>query len=231
MTGRPLKELERLTGQTFRDPGLLQTALTHSSAGLPYDNERLEFLGDRVIGLVIAHLLYDAFPQEEEGDLAKRHAALVQGETLAQIAREINLGDILALSDAERTAGGADNDNILADALEATIGALYLDSGMDPCRGAIEKLWKDRIYLVKAPPQDAKTTLQEWAQGQGLPLPAYELTGREGPDHAPVFRIQVTVEGLSPASAEGSSRRAAEKEAARLLLEQLKEKSDRGRRR
>lgn len=195
--------------------------MTHASTGADTNYERLEFLGDRVLGLLMAEILYAAFPQEAEGDLAKRHAALVQGELLATIAREINLGDALILSEGERGAGGADNENMLADGLEALIGAIYLDAGLEPCRRLLTALWGERVNILSNPPQDPKTALQEWAQGRGLPLPVYEVAGREGPDHAPRFTISVTVQGFPPAQAAGPSRRAAEKEAARILLERL----------
>lgn len=199
----------------------LEAALTHSSAGGESNYERLEFLGDRVLGLVMAEILYETFPDETEGGLAKRHAALVQGRTLAEIAREIDLGDIMVLSDSERSGGGADNENILADGLEALMGALYLDAGLEPCRNAIERLWGDRVRTMSEAPQDPKTALQEWAQARGLPLPVYEMTNREGPDHAPVFDVRVTVKGFLPQRACGPSIRAAEKEAARMLLEYI----------
>lgn len=216
-----MKPLQDLLRHQFRDGDLLISAMTHASTGNDHNYERLEFLGDRVLGLVMAELLYKLFPNEPEGHLAKRHAALVQGALLCVIAREINLGDSLILSDAERAGGGADNENMLADGLEAVIGALYLDAGLAPCQELITRLWGDRVSILSSPPQDPKTTLQEWAQGRGLPLPLYELSDRSGPDHAPVFTIRVTVQGFAPVSATGASRRAAEKESARILLEQL----------
>lgn len=210
-------------GYRFKDIKRLEKALTHSSAGGTYNYERLEFLGDRVVGLALAHTLFKMFPDENEGDMAKRHAALVQGKTLAKIAREINLGAIMQLSEAERTAGGANNDNILADGLEALIGAMYLDAGLPECQAAIEKLWGDRVKVMKRPPQDPKTALQEWAQARSLALPSYELVGRSGPDHAPIFEIRVKVGDFPPWAAKGTSRRAAEKLAAAMLLAHLEE--------
>ncbi|MCB1555942.1 MAG: ribonuclease III [Alphaproteobacteria bacterium] len=214
-------ELQTMLNYRFRDEKRLEKALTHSSAGADGNYERLEFLGDRVLGLVMAHVLYETFPDEAEGDLAKRHAALVQGKTLADIAREIDLGATMILSDAEARGGGTDNDSILADGVEAVIGALYLDGGLAPCAAAIKTLWGERVREMNEPPRDPKTALQEWAQGRGLPLPLYEEIGREGPDHAPEFTIQATVQGFDPAAAKGSSRRAAEKTAAATLLERL----------
>lgn len=210
--------LEDRIGHSFKQPELLRDALTHSSVGSARNYERLEFLGDRVLGLAIAQILYQAYPQENEGDLAKRHAALVQGKTLAKIAREMDLGNVMIFSDAERGAGGADNDNILADGLEAVIGALYLDAGFAFSSALIGRFWNEAVKTMSAPPQDAKTALQEWAQGRGLPLPLYEIAGREGPDHAPVFDVRVSVQGFAPVSARGSSRRGAEKDAASQLL-------------
>lgn len=218
---QPLEHLQERLNHQFRDSAVLIAAMTHASTGSDSNYERLEFLGDRVLGLVMAELLYRQFPNEPEGHLAKRHAALVQGALLAVIAREIDLGAYLILSDAERVSGGADNENMLADGLEALIGALYLDAGLDICHALIARLWGARVSILSSPPQDPKTALQEWAQGRGLPLPLYELSGRDGPDHAPQFTMSVTVQGFAPALARGASRRAAEKESARLLLERL----------
>ena len=215
--------LQEKLGHFFANQELLQRALTHSSTGAARNYERLEFLGDRVVGLVIAHILWESFPKEAEGDLAKRHAALVQGKTLARIARRIELGGAMQLSAAERAAGGAENDNILADGLESVIGALYVDGGLAVCEKVIRDLLGDSILVMKRPPQDPKTALQEWAQARGLPLPEYEMSGRSGPDHAPDFEIRVTVQGYPPASAKGASRRKAEKEAAGILLAHLQE--------
>lgn len=223
MTNLSCQDLEKRLGYSFRKKEKLAAALTHSSTGADANYERLEFLGDRVLGLVMAEVLYQKFPLESEGDMAKRHAALVQGTTLAEAAREIDLGNFMQFSDAERAAGGAENDNILADSLEAVLGALYLDAGLEKTRQVIEALWGDRVLIMSEPPQDPKTALQEWAQARGLPLPIYHIQDREGPDHAPVFTIQVAVEGFDPVSAHGASRRAGEKEAARKLLEILEQ--------
>ena len=216
-----LLNFEKRFGYHFSNAENLNLALTHSSTGASQNYERLEFLGDRVLGLIIAELLYEAFPGEAEGDLAKRHAALVSGETLAIIAERINLGEVLKLSHGERAGGGARNENILSDVMEALIGTVYLDSGILACKPVISALWQDVLHTMKEPPRDPKTGLQEWAQGRGLPLPKYEMIGRSGPDHAPVFTIAVTVEGFDPISGEGSSRRAAEKAAAILLLNKI----------
>lgn len=212
---------EEKLGLTFQNKAYAIEALTHASMHGEGNYERLEFLGDRVLGLAIADLLYTHFPDEPEGGLAKRHAALVQGTTLADIAREIELGDQLILSDAERQSGGALNDNILADCVEALLGAIYLDQGFPPCREVIKHLWGKRLTTLKKPPQDPKTELQEWVQSRGLPLPVYAIAGRSGPDHAPLFTIELTVEGLSAVRATGPSRRQAEKAAAQIMIQQI----------
>lgn len=218
---RDLKALEDIIGYSFTDKILLETALTHSSAESPANYERLEFLGDRVLGLVISHLLFHKFPDEPEGHLAKRLAALVQGETLARLSSSIELSDFIILSDNERDSGGASNDNILGDVFEALIGAIYLDGGLKTCKDFIEKIWADVLYTMKNPPQHPKTSLQEWAQGQGLPLPKYEILEQSGPHHAPIFKIRLGVQGHEDILAEGRSRSEAEKEAALLALAAL----------
>ena len=216
-----LDEFQKRFGHKFDDSGLFHLALTHASTGADRTYERLEFLGDRVLGLGVAEILYEEFPDEAEGDLARRHAALVSGATLAKLADKIRLGEVLKLSEGERAGGGAKNENILADVMEALIGAIYLDNGIAPCKTVIAVLWKDILHTMDTPPRDAKTALQEWAQARGLPLPKYEMIARSGPDHAPQFTITVTVDGFAPLSAEGSSRRAAEKNAATLLLDKI----------
>ena len=219
MALRPCEELQAQLNHTFKDLSLLKIALTHSSVGGKHNYERLEFLGDRVLGLVIAELLYARFPNEKEGDMAKRLAALVQGSFLAKIAQEINLGDYIELSPSEAQAGGAENENILADVFESMIGALYLDSGFEKCQALIHRLWADRLDVMKEPPQHPKTRIQEWAQGKSLPLPEYEIIGQTGPDHAPVFQIELKVQGYDPLLAEGKTRQAAEKEAAKKFMD------------
>lgn len=218
------EELENLIGYEFQDKQLLKTAMTHSSTGEASNYERLEFLGDRVLGLVVSEILYEKFPEEKEGDLAKRLASLVQGSWLAKIASDIHLGEYMEFSEAERGGGGVDNENILADGMEALIGALYLDSGLETCRSFITKFWGDAFYEMKKPPQHPKTALQEWAQGQGLPLPTYKIVGQSGPDHAPVFDVRLHVEGYDDLVAQGRSRQVAEKEAAQEFLERLNSK-------
>lgn len=221
MSKASMDNLEKEVGHDFENKNLLRDALTHSSTGRKNNYERLEFLGDRVLGLAVAEILYDRFPDEAEGDLAKRLAVLVQGKMLAQIALKINLGDYIDFSDAERVAGGAENQNILSDVFEAMIGALYLDAGFSKCRELIDSLWEDSFYDMKAPPQHPKTELQEWAQAKALPLPEYNIVKQEGPDHAPVFHVELTVQGHGPVIARASSRQEAEKKAASLFLQQI----------
>lgn len=222
-----LTDLEEKLGYTFRDRPLLTKALTHSSTGFSSTGEqrnyeRLEFLGDRVLGLIMADILFKTFPDETEGGLAKRHSALVQGKTLADIASDYNLGESILMSDAERESGGAENENILADVMEALLAALYLDGGLDSARSVIEDWWGDRVHTMDKAPQDPKTALQEWVQARGLPLPAYDIISREGPDHAPLFIVEVQVLGEKPVRSEGPSRRQAEKSAAEAMLMMLK---------
>lgn len=225
--------VERL-GYAFTDPGILRQALTHPSVdqgGTPRKNrsgrratpyERLEFLGDRVLGLAVAELLYRSFPSESEGDLARRHVALVRRESLAEVAGRIGLDDALRLSRGEETGGGRSNPSLLADACEAVIGAIYMDGGFDAAREMIERFWKPMMAEPVKPPKDAKTALQEWAQAMAKPLPAYRVVSQDGPDHEPLFVVEVTVEGLAPATCEGPTKRAAEQNAAKSLLEIIK---------
>ena len=218
---------ERL-GHRFADPGLLQDALTHSSrvAGRGRSYERLEFLGDRVLGVVVAEMLYRRFPKEPEGALAKRHAALVRRESLALAAAELEVAALVRLSPGEEESGGRENPAILADVCEALFGALYLDGGLKAARRVIEPLWTPLREADLRPPQDNKTALQEWAQGRGLPLPDYVEVGREGPAHEPVFTVEVRIEGCTPARGSGRSKRVAEQAAAGHMLDTLqKEKA------
>lgn len=226
MTGAPPDAALRLAlqqriGHTFTSQRLLTEALTHSSFqgdGPRHCNERLEFVGDRVLGLVIANLLYHRFPGEEVGALARRHAALVRREALVEVAEQIALADCLRLSRGEEEAGGRRNPGLLADACEALIAAICLDGGFPAATEVVERLWAPLIDRDVSPPKDAKTMLQEWVQGRGMPLPSYRETERSGPPHAPVFRVEVSVEGLDPVEATGPSKRAAERAAAAILL-------------
>lgn len=220
-------ELEERIGHRFADPSLLHQALTHSSAAdtnkaevVSY--ERLEFLGDRVLGLVVADLLLERFPKEPEGALARRHAFLVSREALAEVAREIDLGEFLLVSKGEAETGGRNNPAMLADVCEALIGALYRDAGLDRARAFVAPRWEPLIQQDRKPPQDSKTALQEWAQGRGLPLPTYREIERSGPAHEPRFTVAVDVQGYGEARGEGRSKRLAEQDAATRLLAQLR---------
>lgn len=215
-------DLEARLGHRFRDPRLLQLALTHSSVvGNARSNERLEFLGDRVLGLVVAHLLFESFPHEAEGALARRHAALVRRQALARVAEDIGLGACLALSRGEEDGGGRTNPGLLADACEAVLAALFIDGGLDAADGFVRRHWQQLMEESLKPPMDPKTALQEWAQGRGLPLPRYREVGREGPAHAPWFSVEVQVAGLGIERASGASKRLAEKAAARACLDRI----------
>jgi ribonuclease-3 len=233
--GRGATELERRIGYAFTRPTLLRDSLTHSSAGgrardrqSEVDNERLEFLGDRVLGLVIAELLFTEFAGEGEGDLTRRHAALVRRETLAKIAAGLDLGACLTMARGEDEAGGRSNPATLADTMEALIGAVFLDGGLEPARGLIERHWRPTIGAMIEPPMDAKTALQEWAQARALGLPRYETVTAEGPDHAPTFEMQVQLADLPPEQASGASKRVAERAAAARLLARLTQAPARG---
>ncbi len=210
-------------GHDFADPGLLVEALTHPSLASPArpDNQRLEFLGDRVLGLAVADALLAADRSAAEGQLAPRFNALVRRETLADVAREIDLGAVLRLGRSEMQSGGRRKDALLADAMEAVIAAVYRDAGFEAARRLVERLWRHRVAGVEADARDAKTTLQEWAQARGLPPPAYVETGRSGPDHAPRFTIEVRMETGETATARAGSKRQAEQAAAKALLDRL----------
>jgi len=218
-----MAELGDIIGYEFADPALARTALTHRSAveGNGKTYERLEFLGDRVLALVIADMLFDAFPREDEGALAKRLVALVRRETLAEVAARLALAPLIRLSRGEEEAGGRDNPAILADVCESLIGALYRDGGMEPARAFIERHWSALMQGTAEPPKDAKTSLQEWAQGRGFDLPSYRQIERIGPDHAPQFTIEVSVDDFPPERGEGPTKRSAEQIAAERLLSRL----------
>lgn len=209
----------------FQDPGLLARALTHRShvkgrkGGLE-SNERLEFVGDRVLGLLIAEWLVERFPEEREGGLGRRLARLVDRDTLAAVARAIGLGAALAIPPSEEAAGVRERDSVLADACEALIGALYLDGGLEAARRFVRRHWAGLLERMAEAPRDPKTALQEWAQARGLPLPAYRTVATEGPSHRPRFTVAVSL-GDSAAEAQGTTKREAEKRAAARLLAQL----------
>lgn len=231
MTTRP-HPLESSIGYAFGDQGLLAQALTHASRSLRPDerlnsNERLEFLGDRVLALVISELLFEHYPTDEEGSLSRRLNALVRRETLADIAMELGLASHVVMSKGEADQGGRENPSLMADAMEALIAAVYLDGGMDAARELISKYWLERVeYGPAEPPKDAKTRLQEWSQAEGLGLPAYKVIDRTGPPHAPEFRVAVTVQGYGQNEATGSSKQRAEQAAAEAMLEAIKDSRD-----
>jgi ribonuclease-3 len=206
----------------FRDPGLAALALTHRSVGKP-NNERLEFLGDALLGAFVAEMLYEAHPKASEGELSRLRAQLVNGQALAAIARELELGDALKLGPGELKSGGFRRDSILADAFEASLAAVFLDGGLEACRQLVRELFGERISALRRSSKDAKTRLQEWLQGRGCALPQYELVDSHGEDHAKVFDVNCTVSEPLPfsAAASGSSRRQAEQDAAELVLVHL----------
>lgn len=223
--GTEVEMLEKVLQHSFRTPDLVIEAITHPSAGSPArpDNQRLEFLGDRVFGLVIAEALLTAYPDETEGTMAPRLNALVRRETLAEVATEIGLGQFLQLGRSENTSGGRRKSAILADAMEAIIAALYLDGGMEVARRFILGHWMTRIEAPATAPMDAKTKLQEWAQGKGMAPPSYEIKLRTGPDHAPSFTIEARLETGVFAAGNAGSRKKAEQIAAAGLLAQIGE--------
>ncbi|MCH2248509.1 MAG: ribonuclease III [Cognatishimia sp.] len=218
-----LKALENRLGHRFGDPALLVRAVTHSSMSSPTrsDNQRLEFLGDRVLGLVMAEALLGADKAATEGQLAPRFNALVRKETCAEVAREIDLGAGLKLGRSEMLSGGRRKQALLGDAMEAVIAAVYVDGGFEAAKELILRLWGDRVTRVEADARDAKTSLQEWAQARGLQPPKYETVSRSGPDHAPVFTISATLENGESDLATAGSKRLAEQAAAKVLLDRL----------
>lgn len=223
LRARKFKDLESALGYKFKNQGLVERALTHASVrggkGPRSDNERLEFIGDRVLGLAVAEFLHETFPKANEGDLARRYNRLVRGETCAKVARAMDLGRHMILSDSEAESGGRDKETILADAMEALLGAVLLDGSFDKARTVVRKLWQGEFEDQPAVSADAKSALQEWAQGRGLARPEYIEISRNGPDHAPHFTTEVRIAGREPARGEGNSKRAAEQAAATTLLQ------------
>jgi ribonuclease-3 len=217
---RELDAFQERIGHRFARPELLVRAMTHSSLGSPTrgDNQRLEFLGDRVLGLVVAEALMSGDRAATEGQLAPRFNALVRKEACADVAREVDIGAVLKLGKSEQVTGGRRKAALLGDAMEALIAAIYLDGGLEAARAAILRLWGDRIDRVADDARDAKTTIQEWAQGQGMVPPRYELRDRSGPDHAPVFRIAAVLADGREATGEATAKRAAEQAAAAALM-------------
>jgi ribonuclease III len=217
-----LKDLSARIGHDFADPALLKVALTHASARAGArpndDNERLEFLGDRVLGLAIAELLANSFPKAREGELARWFNHLVRAETCAEIAQEWELGTFILMSGGEAGSGGRGKKTILANACEAVLGAIFADGGYDAARAVIHRFWKPQLDMLELAAPDAKSLLQEWAQGRRLPLPRYLEIAREGPDHAPRFTAEVQIDGVAPERGTGANKRAAEQAAALAML-------------
>jgi ribonuclease-3 len=210
-------------GHTFCDPELLKRALTHASASSERSNERLEFLGDRVLGLAIAEKLHALYPHDNEGALALKLNALVRKEACAAAAEAAGLSDHLILANSETASGGRQKAVILAGACEAVIAALYLDGGFEAARQFIERYWAKAFETLGDDMRDAKTALQEWAQARkGGSAPAYRIAKRDGPDHAPQFEVEVSVAGEEPALGRGGSRREAEQAAAKAMLQRLR---------
>jgi len=217
-----LDALQARIDHRFADPALLDRALTHSSVSGHRDGgrdlERLEFLGDRVLGLMTAEALWRTFPSDEEGDLAVRLNALVRKETCAAAARAFGLAELIILSKSEEAGGGRKKTAILGDVCEAFLGALYIDGGLPAAAKAFDLYWRPRLRETRVRAKDAKTTLQEWAQSHGAPPPAYQTVTAEGPSHAPAFEIEVRVDGRAPALGSGPSKRKAQQAAAEALL-------------
>ncbi len=221
---KSLELLEKAIGYRFHNSAYATEALTHpsaSGASRRANYERLELLGDAVLGLIISEWLLSYFKEEKEGQIAKRRAGLVCGTTLAQVARSIGLGDFIILGEGEAASGGRDNDATLENAIGALIGAIYSDGGLEAARAFILPYFTPLAEAMLEPPRDPKTQLQEWAQGRGLPIPEYRVTSQHGPAHAPTFTVEVQVQGFSPASASGSSKRVAERDAAAKLIEKI----------
>ena len=206
----------------FSNPDLATLALTHRSAGKP-NNERLEFLGDALVNLLVAELLFEAHPRASEGELSRLRAQLVNGLALAGVGRELELGDALRMGPGEMKSGGHRRDSILADAFEALLAAVYLDGGYDACREVVRGLFAARVDALPKSRKDAKTRLQEWLQARGLALPRYQLVASHGEDHAKLFDVICNIEKPLPLRIEGraGSRRAAEQSAAETALQQL----------
>jgi len=215
--------LQDILGHSFSDLRVLEQALRHASTTeqRTASNERLEFLGDRVLGLVMAEILYAQFPDEEEGALARRYAGLTSRDAVAHVADAIDLADFARTQVVDAETSARSHASVVADTLEAVLGALYLDGGLDIAAAFIRRHWAGLVKADLTPPKDAKTALQEWAQARSLGLPVYEIISRQGPDHAPTFTIRVKVRDQGACDGTGASRRNAEQVAATALLTQL----------
>jgi len=217
-----LTQLFERLGYAFKHRSLIELALTHASARPSLkpneDNERLEFLGDRVLGLAIAELLTASFPEASEGELARRFNQLVRAETCAEIAQDWELGKLILMSGGEADSGGRGKKTILANACEAVLGAIFIDGGYAAARDIVHRFWAAELSGYGLATPDAKSVLQEWAQGRRLPLPRYIEIAREGPDHAPRFTAEVQIDGVAPERGHGANKRAAEQAAALAML-------------
>jgi ribonuclease-3 len=219
-----ISKLEVRIGHVFKDRDLLARALTHvsapvtSSEGRAQSYQRLEFLGDRVLGVVVAEMLFRAYPQATEGELSMRLAKLVRRETCALVAEEWQVGAHVVMGQGEARGGGRKKSAILSDICESLIGAVHLDAGFEAARALVERNWRDKMSADLTPERDAKTAVQEWAQGRALPAPRYSEVSRSGPAHLPQFVMQVELEGFEPERGEASSKRAAEQAAAQAFL-------------
>jgi ribonuclease-3 len=215
-----LAPLETSIGHTFKNQSLAVLALTHVSAasGRQATYQRLEFLGDRVLGIVVADMLYESFPDAEEGELSRRLADLVRRESCAEVALEWGTETFLRLGEGERQSGASNRTAILSDVCESLIGAVFLDAGYEAAKHVVRKAFEPRMRAPRRPLRDSKTVLQEWAQARGLDAPIYTEVARSGPHHAPEFTMAVKVEGFAPAEAKGSSKRGAEQAAAASFM-------------
>ncbi|MBQ4875432.1 MAG: ribonuclease III [Rickettsiaceae bacterium H1] len=219
------KSLMDKIGYQFSNQEILKEALIHPSISYvkKYKNsyERLEFLGDTILSVIIAEMLFFQFPNEKEGDLSKRHIELVKGKTLAEVACKINLGEFIIMSQGEKNNNGASNKKNLEDAMEAIIGAIYIDGSFEQVKKVITKYWTPILLEMKSPPQNVKSSLQEWAQQNGLPKPEYRIIDQVGPSHSPIFSIEIFLQGFKPITVKAKSKSTGEQMAAKLMLESI----------
>jgi len=222
------KELEDKIGYSFENKKILEEAVTHSSfpyVGVQTSYDRLELLGDAIVGLIISEALYKRFPDEPEGHLSKRKAALVCGDTLSSISRSLSLGKFIRMGTGFKNSNGQDSDSILEDVFESIAAAIYLDGGFDKAKDFILGSLDPMIDKYTAPPQDPKTKLQEWLQSRGYPIPEYKTINQEGPSHSPVFTTEVSVKGFDSVTSQGNSKKEAQREAAAKLYNQIKQEN------
>ncbi|WP_044194033.1 ribonuclease III [Ehrlichia japonica] len=223
------KNISEIIKYNFKNLQLLNEALTHPSIiskdTMKFNYERLEFLGDAVLNIVISEMLFNIFPKDTEGNLAKKKTALVCGNKLVEVAQSINLGQFIMMSDGERACGGVNNLRNLENALEALIGAIYLDGGLTAAQDFIHLFWKHSATDMNTPPQDAKTILQELVQGKKLSAPTYHIVNKSGPDHNPTFTVEVRIPPYTAIQATGHNKKLAEQKAASLMLHQINDKT------